>query len=81
MQYLLMKLIAFEAAVLIPLVLTKNEGMMDLAAVPNQLGSSIYSQLWIKSGDVLDVNDDIFSMFDDKARAAVASLKLSWITN
>jgi hypothetical protein len=45
MQYLLMKLIAFEAAVLIPLVLTKNEGMMDLAAVPNQLGSSIYSQL------------------------------------
>jgi len=76
MQYLLMKLIVFEAAVLIPLVLTKNEG-----AVPNQLGSSIYSQLWIKSGDVLDVNDDIFSMFDDKARAAVASLKLSWITN
>jgi len=76
-----MKLIAFEAAVLIPLVLTKNEGMMDLATVPNQLGSSIYSQLWIKSGDVLDVNDDIFSMFDDKARAAVASLKLSWITN
>jgi len=76
MQYLLMKLIVFEAAVLIPLVLTKNEG-----AVPNQLGSSIYSQLWIKSGDVLDVNDDIFSMLDDKARAAVASLKLSWITN
>jgi len=72
-----MKLIAFEAAVLIPLVLTKNEGMMDLAAVPNQLGSNIYSPLWIKSGDVLDVNEDIFSRFDDKARAAVASLKLS----
>jgi len=35
----------FEVTVMVPLVLTKNEEKMELAAVPNQLGSSIHSPL------------------------------------